>query len=92
MPGLTILNEQDSTIVFTDLTNVGSEESITIMGAAVRVIFKYLPKSAMSMMDMTNMRFNKVVIGKSVIKQTGTNTVLFDELKEAKNWLIYESS
>lgn len=121
MSGVSIIDENEGTIVFTDLRNVSAEEAPNIMEEAAKVISQYPPKSVMSLVDMTDMRFNKVVIAKvteiarinepyvkvtaivglnsvakliakSVIKLTGRNTVLFDGIKEAKNWLIDEGS
>ena len=117
MPRVRTLNENGKTIVFTDLANLSLEESPSIMDDAVNVIPKYEPKSVFSLVDMSNMRFNKVVIAKvteiarknepyvkvsaivglnsvakliakSVIRLTGRNTVLFDKLDEAKEWLL----
>lgn len=117
MPGVTTLKEQDKTIVFTDLAEVSAEDAPGIMDKAAEAISKFPQKSVMSLVDMTDMRFNKVVIAKvtdiarknepfvavtaivglnsvakliakSVIKLTGRNTVLFDELSEAKSWLL----
>ncbi|WP_420581760.1 hypothetical protein [Reichenbachiella sp.] len=117
MPGISIFQEQDKVIVFTDLAHLSVENAPAVMDEAVSVISKYPLKSVNSLVDMTGMRFNKVIIAKvtdiarknepyvvitaivglnsvakliakSVIKLTGRNTVLFDELEEAKNWLI----
>lgn len=117
MPGVQTLNEAGKTIIFTDLAQVSTDEASPIMDEAAQVISQFPPKSVMSLVDMTDMRFNKLVIAKvtdvarknepfvtttaivglssvakliakSVIKLTGRNTVLFDEMAEAKNWLI----
>jgi len=116
MPPVTIIDEQGKTIVFTNLANLKTEDSPAVMDEAVRVISQYPLKSVMSLVDMTNMRFNKAVIAKvtdiarknepyvfvtaiaglnsvakliakSVINLTGRNTVLFDDIEEAKAWL-----
>ncbi|MEP2026603.1 MAG: hypothetical protein ABJH98_02010 [Reichenbachiella sp.] len=121
MAGVTKIEIEDKTIIFTDLANLTPEEGPEVMDEAARVISQYAPKSVMSLVDMTDMRFNKVVIAKvteiarmnepyvkvtaivglnsvakliakSVIKLTGRNTVLFNEIEEAKNWLIDESN
>lgn len=121
MSGVSIIDENDEIIIFTDLRNLSAEDAPIIMDEAAKVISQYPPKSVMSLVDMTDMRFNKVVIAKvteiarinepyvkvtaivglnsvakliakSVIKLTGRNTVLFDEVEAAKNWLLDQSS
>lgn len=64
MPGVSTLNEQEKTIIFTDLAQVSAEEAPAIMDEAATVISQFPPKSVMSLVDMTAMRFNKVVIAK----------------------------
>ncbi|WP_422361863.1 hypothetical protein [Reichenbachiella sp.] len=64
MPRVSTLTAQDQTIVFTDLTQVSAEEAPAIMDEAANVISQHPPKSVMSLVDMTDMRFNKVVIAK----------------------------
>ncbi|UXX79672.1 hypothetical protein N7E81_00920 [Reichenbachiella carrageenanivorans] len=121
MSGVSILNEQNKTIVFTDLSHLSVDDSPVVMSEAVQVISKYPLKSVLSLVDMTEMRFNKVVIArttdiarknapyvsataivglnsvakliaKSVIRLTGRNTCLFDNLEEAKQWLLENPS
>ena len=121
MAGVSTINEKDKIIIFTDLANLTGEDALSVMSEAVDVISQYQPKSVFSLVDMTGMRFNKIVIekvtevarmnepyvkvtaivglnsvakliAKSVIKLTGRNTVLFDQIEEAKNWLIDESN
>lgn len=58
------LSEQGKTIVFTDLSGLAPEESPPVMDEAVSVISGYDPKSVFSLVDMSNIRFNKVVIAK----------------------------
>lgn len=121
MSGVTVLSERDKTIVFTDLAHLSADDSSKVMIEAMRVVSRYPLKSVLSLVDMTEMRFNKVVIArttdiarknepyviataivglnsvakliaKSVINLSGRNTNLFDDLEEAKQWLLENSS
>ncbi|SMD36863.1 hypothetical protein SAMN04488029_3108 [Reichenbachiella faecimaris] len=64
MPRISVINEKDKTVVFTDLANLNTEEAPEVMDEAVRVISKFPHKSVLSLVDMTGMRFNKGVIEK----------------------------
>lgn len=64
MGRVSTLNENGKTIVCTDLSNLGPEESPAVMDEVVKVIAKNEEKSVYSLVDMSNIRFNKVVIAK----------------------------